>query len=234
MARQKNTAKNTVEKAATHKDLVAHVGNCVRKMGAQSVVTSQIVAGRFGLHTTDLEVLDLIYLREQASAGELAAATGLTTGSVTALIDRLEKVGYVERHTDTSDRRKVIVRIRLDAIEPIKAVYAPIQVRMFKLWSTFSARELEVIADFLSRSTALAVACAEDIRRSAEPQSGVRRRPRSRRQDVNATSREGVGARGKTSIAASTRKRSAPRAKKALLADSKFVTRMSVKKTLSG
>jgi DNA-binding MarR family transcriptional regulator len=215
MARQKNTAKNTVEKAATHKDLVAHVGNCVRKMGAQSVVTSQIVAGRFGLHTTDLEVLDLIYLREQASAGELAVATGLTTGSVTALIDRLEKAGYIERHADASDRRKVIVRIRHDAIEPIKAVYAPVQVKMFKLWSTFSARELEVIADFLSRSTALAVACAEDIGHGAEPRAGTRRPPRSRRQDVNATSRERVGARGKTSIAASTPTRCALRAKKA-------------------
>jgi DNA-binding MarR family transcriptional regulator len=162
-------------KLATQKELIARVGQCVRKMGAQSVVTSQIVASRFGLHTTDLEVLDLIFLRNEASAGELAAATGLTTGSVTALIDRLEKAGYVKRHAHESDRRKVIVRIRHDAIEPIKAVYAPIQVRMFKLWSSFSARELEVIADFLSRSTALAVSCAEEIRCSGEALTRTRR-----------------------------------------------------------
>ena len=176
--RQKKSSKTT-EKPTTQKELVARVGHCVRKMGAQSVVTSQIVASRFGLHTTDLEVLDLIYLRNQATAGELAMATGLTTGSVTALIDRLEKAGYVERHADATDRRKVIVRICHEAIEPIKAVYAPIQVRMFKLWSSFGARDLEVIADFLSRSTALAVACAEDIRRSGEPLAGARRPARS-------------------------------------------------------
>lgn len=138
-------------------------------MGAQSVLTSQAVAARFGIHTTDLEVLDLIFMQQQASAGELAQATGLTSGSITALIDRLAQAGYVERRSDPDDRRKVIVRIRPAAIEPIKAVYAPIEARMFKLWSTFSARELEVIADFLARSTALAVACADDIRRNASP-----------------------------------------------------------------
>jgi DNA-binding MarR family transcriptional regulator len=138
-------------------------------MGAQSVVTSQVVADRFGLHTTDLEVLDLIFLREQASAGELAKATGLTSGSVTALIDRLTKAGYVERHADPDDRRRVLVRIRHEAIEPIKAVYMPMQSRMFALWSEFGQRELEVIAAFLERSTELAVACAEGIRRKAQP-----------------------------------------------------------------
>jgi len=156
-------------KATAQRERVSRVGLAVRRMGAQSVLTSEAVAARFQIHTTDLEVLDLILMREQASAGELAQATGLTSGSVTALIDRLAQAGYVERHSDPDDRRKVLVRIRHDAIEPIKAVYAPMQARMFELWSTFSARELEVIADFLTRSTDLAVACAEDIRRGASP-----------------------------------------------------------------
>jgi hypothetical protein len=79
--------------AATHREFVSRVGLAVRRMGAQSVLTGHAVAARFGLHTTDLEVLDLIFLREQASAGELAQGTGLTSGSVTALIDRLVKAG---------------------------------------------------------------------------------------------------------------------------------------------
>src|SRR5712691_10692070 len=144
---------------ATRKALVARVGAQFRLMGAQSVLTSKAVARRFGLHTTDLECLDLIYLRERTSAGDLAKATGLTSGSVTALIDRLEKAGYVERVADATDRRRREVRIRPDAIKPIQAVYQPRQARMVKLWSTFGARDLEVIIDFLSRSTDLAVAC---------------------------------------------------------------------------
>ena len=93
----------------------------------------KLVAGRFGLNTSDLECLDLIYLRGHASAGELARATGLTSGAVTALIDRLERAGYVERTDDPTDRRRREVRILADAIEPIQAVYQPMQARMVEL-----------------------------------------------------------------------------------------------------
>jgi DNA-binding MarR family transcriptional regulator len=167
----------TGRSAGSKQELVERVGSDVRRMGAQSVLISQTVAERFGLHTTDLEVLDLIYLRKEASAGELARATGLTSGSVTALIDRLADAGYVERHPDPEDRRKVLVRIRPAAIAPIEAVYMPMQARMFAMWSTYSSRELQLISDFLSRSTELAVQCADSIRRSAPPSPRPRQPP---------------------------------------------------------
>jgi DNA-binding transcriptional regulator GbsR (MarR family) len=153
----------------TLKDRVARVDNNIRKMAAQTVVTSQLVAGHFGLHTTDLRVLDIIYMRGNVTAGEVAKATGLTSGSVTALIDRLENAGYVERQADDTDRRKVWVCSRNDAIEPIKDFFWPSQVRMFELWSKFKAAELDVIADFLERTTLLAAECAEDIQQRAKP-----------------------------------------------------------------
>ena len=159
----------------TLKDRVTRVDNDMRKMAAQTVVTSQIVAGHFGLHTTDLRVLDIIYMRGQVTAGDLAKATGLTSGSVTALIDRLTRAGYVERQADPTDRRKVWVRSRNDAIEPIKKVFTPSQIRMFELWSKFKAADLDVIADFLERTTSLAAECAEDLQRHAKP-TGPRRR----------------------------------------------------------
>jgi len=159
----------------TLKDRVTRVDNDMRKMAAQTVVTSQIVAGHFGLHTTDLRVLDIIYMRGQVTAGDLAKATGLTSGSVTALIDRLTSAGYVERQADPTDRRKVWVRSRNDAIEPIKKVFTPSQIRMFELWSKFKAADLDVIAAFLERTTSLAAECAEDLQRHAKP-TGPRRR----------------------------------------------------------
>jgi len=181
--------------ATTRKDLVELVGRHIRRMGAQSVITSQVVADRFNLHTTDLECLDLIYLRKDPTAGELAKATGLTSGAVTALIDRLEAAGYVERVADPADRRRVHVRIKPHAIKPIEAVYAPIQVKMFELWSTFSERDLRVIADFISRSTDLGVTCAEEISRHAPPSPAKRRAARAGR---FASSRSGL-TRGKDS-----------------------------------
>ena len=177
-------AKKGPDLSPAMQQLVTSVGVNVRRMGAQSVITSQVIAERFGLHTTDLECLDLITMRQQLSAGELAAATGLTTGATTALIDRLERAGYVERIADQRDRRRVQVRIRLDAIAPIMAVYEPMQARMFELWSReYSAKELAVIGDFLSRSTDLAVECAQEIRSSGPPASAKRRLARGRDTD---------------------------------------------------
>jgi DNA-binding MarR family transcriptional regulator len=150
-------------------ELVKQVGVAVRRMGAQSVLTSKAIADRFAINQSDLEVLDVIFLREQATAGQLADATGLSSGSVTALIDRLETAGYVERIDDPEDRRRVIVRVRHDAIAPIKSTYTTMQRKMFALWSTFAPAELEVIADFITRSTELTVACCKEIRTEAGP-----------------------------------------------------------------
>lgn len=149
---------------AAHFNHVARIGNLVRRMGAQSVIVSQTVAARFGLNTTDLEGLDLIQLQGQVSAGQLATATGLTSGAVTALIDRLERAGYVERIDDPADRRRVLVRIREGAIVEIAKVYAPMQKRMFALWSQYSADELTAIEDFLTRSLELSVDCVAELR----------------------------------------------------------------------
>ena len=154
----------TNKRAAPHFNHVGRIGNIVRRMGAQSVIVSQTVAARFGLNTTDLEGLDLIQLQGQATAGQLAAATGLTSGAVTALIDRLERAGYVERVGDPNDRRRVLVRIREGSIVEIAKVYAPMQKRMFALWSQYSADELAVIEDFLTRSLELSVDCVADLR----------------------------------------------------------------------
>lgn len=165
----------SMPKPKTLKDRIAVVDNNVRKMAAQTVVTSQIVAGHFGLHTTDLRVLDIIYMRGRITAGDVAKATGLTSGSVTALIDRLSNAGYVERQADDTDRRKVWVLSRNEAIEPIKDFFMPSQVRMFELWSKFRAAELDVIADFLERTTSLAAECAEEMQRHAKPKRQRRR-----------------------------------------------------------
>lgn len=155
--------------------LVEQVGMHVRRMGAQSVIVSEVVARRFGLHTTDLECLDLIFLRKDPTAGDLAKATGLTSGAVTALIDRLEKAGYVERFDDPADRRRIHVRIKPEAIKPVEAVYAPMQQKMFALWSSFSERDLKAVVEFISRSLALSAECVEEIARDAPPAKRRRR-----------------------------------------------------------
>ncbi|MBE1204534.1 MarR family winged helix-turn-helix transcriptional regulator [Aminobacter carboxidus] len=162
--------------ASSHHDLIAALDREMRRMGAQNIVTSQTVADRFGLHTTDLECLDLLFMRKAATPGELAAATGLSSGAMTALLDRLERAGYVERQADPGDRRRVLLHIKAEAIKPIEAVYGPMQARMQQLWAGYSQAELATIVDFLKRSTDLAVACVEDMRQDATaPKRGRRK-----------------------------------------------------------
>lgn len=161
--------------------LIEDVSVAVRKMGAQSVVMSKIVADRFSLNQTDLEVLDVIQLRGTASAGELSDATGLSSGSVTALLDRLERAGYIERFDDPGDRRRVLVRARSDAIKPIAAMYGDIQTRMYALWSTFDADQLRTILDFVTRSTDLAVECSKDMRAARPRPKKMGGRPSAQR-----------------------------------------------------
>jgi DNA-binding MarR family transcriptional regulator len=129
----------------------------VRRMTAQSVLISQAVSERFGLSSSDLECLDLALLSGGATAGEFAKVTGLTTGAITGVIDRLERAGYVRRERDPTDRRKVIVRARPGMTRRIAPLYDSLQREMTALWSRYSDAELALILDFLTASCDLAV-----------------------------------------------------------------------------
>jgi DNA-binding MarR family transcriptional regulator len=151
--------------------LLRQLGEAIRRMGAQSVLSGAAMANRFGLHPTDLEVLDIIFLRETVTAGELAAATGLTSGSVTALVDRLVKRGYVTRRKDESDRRKVLISVVRAATAPIEAAYEPQRIAMHALWSSFNGRTLQVVTDFLTRNTELLARCTQDLAAQVEAEA---------------------------------------------------------------
>jgi len=143
-------------------ELVERVALALRGVGEQVALLREMIAGHFDLQRTDRMGLDFLYSRGGAcTAGELAKATGLTSGSTTALIDRLEKAGYAVREADRQDRRKQIVRIPRKVLADCEAVYEPIRQEMFRLWSSYSAEELELVEEFLTRSTQLHGACVE-------------------------------------------------------------------------
>src|SRR5580658_3859090 len=90
-------------------DLVRELVRLLQDVSGQSVLYSHAVAARLGIHSTDLERPG--YLGDgPMTAGALARATGLTTGAITAVVDRLQKAGFAERAKDPADRRKVLVR----------------------------------------------------------------------------------------------------------------------------
>jgi predicted transcriptional regulator len=117
------------------------------------VVFHELVGRCLGLSATDRKCLDLLS-RGPVTAGEIASFTGLTTGAVTGIIDRLTKAGYAERVSDPQDRRRVLVarkaNSRLDEVLP--AIFGPLGSDMVVVTSKYNQRELQVIADFLIRT----------------------------------------------------------------------------------
>src|ERR1700712_5748730 len=86
-----------------------------RENGISYTLFRNAIGKQLGLNTTDFEGLDLIFFRGIATPSELSKYTGLSSGSTTVMIDRLEKAGLVERQSNPDDRRGVQVIVTVDA-----------------------------------------------------------------------------------------------------------------------
>lgn len=137
------------------------------RTSALSVLLSQAVADHVGLHPTDVEALDLLRRHGPLSAGRLAEFTGLSTGgAVTKLIDRLERAGYVQREPDPTDRRRVMVRARIErAGAELGPLYAGLEAAINDLAARYGDVELTAILDFARCANQLTADQVELVRR---------------------------------------------------------------------
>ncbi len=122
----------------------------VRKLSQHYAYTSiqmhETIARKAGLSGTDHKYLGFLIEKGQMTAGELATLTGLTTGAVTGLIDRLEKRGLVKRQFAQDDRRKVIIEPNTPAIMALLApLYKEFRSKSENLIGSFSNEELTII-----------------------------------------------------------------------------------------
>jgi DNA-binding MarR family transcriptional regulator len=107
------------------------------------------LAKRLKLSRTDLRCLDLIARLGPLTAGRLAEETGLTTGAVTFMLDRLEEAGMVTRRRDTEDRRRVWVEIVPSAHEQLQGLQNPVAEEMRAVAQRFKTDELAAVRDFM-------------------------------------------------------------------------------------
>jgi DNA-binding MarR family transcriptional regulator len=128
-----------------------------RDMSTETIMFHQNVADALGLHITDHKCLDLIRQYGAMPAGRLAELTGLTTGAITGIIDRLEKAGYVRRANDPKDRRRTIVEPTQNKKweRKIEAIFIPFLERMHKLLSSYSESELDFLLDVSTKTVEL-------------------------------------------------------------------------------
>jgi DNA-binding MarR family transcriptional regulator len=153
-----------------------------RRLSLATIMFHQAVADRLGLHPTDHKCIDLLSSAGALTAGELADATGLTTGAITGVIDRLESAGFLRREGDPNDRRRVILRLVPKRYRDIARLFEPFAAAYAELGARYSEPELALIVDFMTRSGLVLRDATLELRRQASPPArGKPRLKRSRR-----------------------------------------------------
>ncbi|MFD7550254.1 MarR family winged helix-turn-helix transcriptional regulator [Streptomyces sp. NPDC059816] len=135
-------------------ELVAAVTATARRHHAAYTLFNQAMAERLGLHPTDLQCVSLLVLEPgPRTTGEIAELTGLTSGSATRLVDRLQKAGLAERHPDARDRRKMLVTLTPDRNPEIEAAWEAPGEAFDRALDDFTEDELAVVERYLQRTT---------------------------------------------------------------------------------
>jgi DNA-binding MarR family transcriptional regulator len=124
----------------------------MRRNGSIMQLLGQMSAERIGINVTDLNCLNIVALTGPMTAGELARATGLTTASITGVLDRLEDGGFVRRERDPKDRRRVIVTLNPGpGLREIEPTFGPLVRAWRDAAAGYSDEELRLLLDFQRR-----------------------------------------------------------------------------------
>ena len=150
--------------ASRRKELVGEVVAGFQRSSGQGVVLSQLIADKSGLSPTDLETLGFLEQEGPVTAGRLAQLSGLTTGAVTRLIDRLEAAKYVRRRDDPGDRRRVVVELNRARLKEFAPFYDPMREDSVRILERYSEKELELIARVLAEMSDFGQRHADRIR----------------------------------------------------------------------
>lgn len=145
-------------------ELIRELAEEVRASQSATDELDGVVAKRMGVGRTDMRCLDILERDGPMTAGRLADASGLTTGAVTALLDRLEAAGYVQRTRDTDDRRRVIVEITPLAQRKALELYGPLAESVSSDWAHYTDRDLRILGDFVRHSGDLNRGRAAELR----------------------------------------------------------------------
>lgn len=142
-------------KKANRRQLLEKLWDLGRSTSTQTVFLHQAIAQSVGLNATDTKVIDLV-LRgpsDSVTAGWLSEMTGLTTGAITHILDRLEKRRFIERARDEQDRRKVLIRVRPEALEPLVPKYEAVGKAFMRVIEEYDDRSLRLICDYLEKTS---------------------------------------------------------------------------------
>ena len=152
------------KKQRSRSELLAKLWELGRTMSTQTVFLHQAIAQSVGLNATDTKCMDLILQAHSENesrgnkgrgitAGRLSDMTGLTTGAVTHILDRLEKRKFIKRVRDTEDRRKVLIQPRLETLKPLIPKYEAIGKAYMALVEQYGDEDLRLICEYLEKTS---------------------------------------------------------------------------------
>jgi DNA-binding MarR family transcriptional regulator len=137
-------------------DQVTTVRRLTQQYAYTSIQMHEAIARSAGVSGTDHKYLGFLMQKGQMTAGELAELTGLTTGAVTGLIDRLEKKKLVKRTFAENDRRKVFIEPNTKNITTLLVpLYKEVPSKSEELIASFSAKELKVLETYFSKAVGI-------------------------------------------------------------------------------
>ena len=150
---------------STKTDLKKRALEAVRDYGVHLTLFRNAMSEWVGLNVTDMECLRLLFLKGIATPSELARHTGLTSGATTAMLDRLEKAGLIERRPNPDDRRGTLIVPAKSGAEKAVSWFESARKAQDELISSYSEKELEIISDVFERFTKIWDQEREKIRR---------------------------------------------------------------------
>ncbi|HEY2734116.1 MAG TPA: MarR family transcriptional regulator [Polyangiales bacterium] len=159
----------------TRKQLVQAIVLQARQGSTRSVLLHSMIAERLGLNPSDHKCADLLALEpEPSTPGRMAELTGLSTGAITGVLDRLERAGFVVREPDPNDRRRTLVRLTPEHMPNMKRIFAPLADGMERLCAKYTLEELSLILHFMRQAGDMAAQAADEVRRQIDAEGPIR------------------------------------------------------------
>ena len=168
--------------ATDKRELFAELLDEVRRSQNATDRFDHAVADALGLNRSDMRCLDVLDREGPVPAGRLAQATGLTSGAITSVLDRLERAGYARRTPDPGDRRVVRAELTPRARERAHGFYADHARTSERLYDRYTTEDLRLLLDFVRTGRELNERRAAQLEQANRDGQAARRRrePRGR------------------------------------------------------
>lgn len=148
----------------TDNNIIQQFRAASRQYSDTSIFMHEAIARKAGLTGSDHKYLGLILQHKELTAGDLSKLTGLTTGAVTGLIDRLEKKKLLKRQFTKDDRRKVLIVPNMEnSMQLLQPLFSELQEKTLELLASFSTTEIQTIERYFVEATAIMKEVTQNI-----------------------------------------------------------------------